>query len=66
VRQQTLRLFERRGLLTHDEVEAMLGWSHGGGFSINASVRIAADDRRGDEDLDQDHYGIEFDQRLTW
>jgi hypothetical protein len=25
----------------------MLGWSHGGGFSIDASVRIAADDRRG-------------------
>jgi hypothetical protein len=30
-----------------DEVEAMLRWSHEGGFSVNASVRIAADDRRG-------------------
>jgi hypothetical protein len=51
VRQRTLRLFQRRGLLTHDEVEAMLDWSHGGGFSIDASVRIVADDRRGLERL---------------
>jgi hypothetical protein len=51
VRQRTLRLFERRGLLTPDEVEAMLHWSHGGGFSIDASVRIVADDRRGLERL---------------
>ena len=51
MRQRSLRLFERRGLLTHDEVEAMFGWSHGGGFSIDASVRIAADDRRGLERL---------------
>jgi hypothetical protein len=51
VRQRTLRLFQRRGLLTHDEVEAMLDWSHGGGFSVDASVRIAADDRRGLERL---------------
>jgi len=40
-----------RGLLTPDEVEAMLDWSHGGGFSVDASVRIAADDRRGLERL---------------
>ena len=51
VRQRTLRLFERRGLLTPDEVEAMLDWSHGGGFTVDASVRIAADDRRGLERL---------------
>jgi hypothetical protein len=29
----------------------MLDWSHGGGFSVDASVRIAAADRRGRERL---------------
>jgi hypothetical protein len=67
VRRRTLRLFQRRGLLTPDEVEAMLDWSHGGGFSVDASVHIAADDRRGLERLLRYCARPLFAQeRLTW
>ncbi len=40
-----LRLFVRRGLLPADDAQAMAHWDHGGGFSLERSVRIAAADR---------------------
>ena len=51
VRRRVLRSFERAGLLEPHEVEAMLGWEAGGGFSVDASVRIEAHDRAGLERL---------------
>jgi len=46
-----LRLFVRRGLLPADDARAMAQWQHGGGFSVDASVRIEAADRAGRERL---------------
>jgi hypothetical protein len=51
VRRQLLRLFVRRGLLPADDARAMAQWQHGGGFSVDASVRIEAADRAGRERL---------------
>jgi hypothetical protein len=51
IRRRVLRCFERAGLLEAHEVEAMLGWEAGGGFSVDASVRIEAHDRAGLERL---------------
>ncbi len=51
VRKRVLRLFERRGFLTREEARAMGQWAHGGGFSIDAKVRIVASDRAGLERL---------------
>ena len=46
VRRRILRAFVRRGRIdtqTRKEIEA---WDHGGGFSLDARVRIAADNRQ--------------------
>ena len=43
VRQRLLRLFVRRGLLPDDAAQAMAQWTHSGGFSVDASVRIACE-----------------------
>lgn len=51
VRRRVLRWFERNGLLEDHVVDEMLGWGHGGGFSLDASVRIAGHDRVGLERL---------------
>jgi hypothetical protein len=51
VRRRILRAYQRRGILDKDEREKMESWSHGGGFSLDATVRIAANDRRGLERL---------------
>lgn len=51
VRRQLLRVFVRRGLLPRDDAQAMAQWEHGGGFSVDGSVRIAAADRAGRERL---------------
>jgi len=51
VRKRVLRHFARHGLLEPHEAEDMLGWEHGGGFSLDASVRIEATDRAGLERL---------------
>ena len=45
------RVFVRRGLLPGDDARAMGQWAHGGGFSVDASVRIEAADRAGRERL---------------
>jgi hypothetical protein len=41
----------RHGLLDAHEAEDLLGWDHGGGFSLDAGVRIEATDRAGLERL---------------
>jgi hypothetical protein len=51
VRQRILRAFVRSGILDKDERRDMEQWSHGGGFSLDATVRIEANDRRGLERL---------------
>ena len=51
VRKRVLRHFQRHGLLEPHEAEDMLAWEHGGGFSLDASVRIEATDRAGLERL---------------
>jgi hypothetical protein len=44
-RRRRLRTFVRRGLLPTEDAQAMAQWEHGGGFSVDASVRIEAADR---------------------
>lgn len=51
VRKRVLRHFRRHGLLDPHDAQDLLGWEHGGGFSLNASVRIEATDREGLERL---------------
>jgi hypothetical protein len=51
VRRRLLRSFVRRGSLPGDDAQAMAQWEHGGGFSVDGSVRIAAADRAGRERL---------------
>jgi hypothetical protein len=50
-RRRILHVFVRRGILDKDERKEMEQWSHGGGFSLDATVRIEANDRRGLERL---------------
>ena len=45
VRRRLLESFVRRGLLDSDAAHAMQAWQHGGGFSVDAAVRIEAADR---------------------
>ena len=51
VRRRLLRVVVRRGLLPRDDARAMGLWQHGGGFSVDGSVRIEAADRAGRERL---------------
>ncbi len=51
VRRRLLRVFVHRGLLPEDAARAMAQWDHGGGFSVDGSVRIEAADRAGRERL---------------
>jgi len=44
VRGRVLKAFVRWGLLEAHARDERLGWQHGGGFSLDASVRIGADD----------------------
>jgi hypothetical protein len=46
-----LALFEHRGLLTPEAVADMREWEHGGGFSLDATIRIEPNDRPGLERL---------------
>jgi len=50
-RQRILRAFVRRGLIDKSDRDEMMGWEHGGGFSLDASVCIGATDRAGLERL---------------
>jgi hypothetical protein len=51
VRRRVLRTFVRRGLIEKCDAEEMAGWDHGGGFSVDAAVRIEGNDRAGLERL---------------
>ncbi|MEX1258826.1 MAG: transposase [Gemmatimonadota bacterium] len=51
VQHRVLRAFRSRGLLADDAAADMLAWQGTGGFSVDASVRIEADDRAGLERL---------------
>jgi len=51
VRHRILRAYQRRGWLEKADREEMERSEHGGGFSLDASVRIEAHDRRGRERL---------------
>jgi len=51
VRRRILRVFVRRGLIEKCDAEEMAGWDHGGGFSVDAAVRIEGNDRAGLERL---------------
>jgi len=51
VRHRILRAFAWRGILDKDDCKEMEQWGHGGGFSLDATVRIAANDRKGWERL---------------
>ena len=45
VRRRLLRVFVRRGLLPGNDAQGIGQWEHGGGFSVDGSVRIEAADR---------------------
>ena len=49
--QRVLRWFARQGYLDKDDAKDMAEWRNGGGFSVDASVRIEANDRAGLERL---------------
>ena len=77
VRRRLLRGFVRRGLLPADDAHAMAHWAHGGGFSVDGSVRIEAADRAGAaaapsspspfrRPRPQLAPAFEFDQRIAW
>jgi len=51
VRRRILRALVRRGLIDTQDRKEMEQWDHGGGFSLDASVRIEAHDRHGLERL---------------
>jgi hypothetical protein len=51
VRRRLLRALTRRGVLEPEDAETMANWAHGGGFSLDASVRIEGADRPGLERL---------------
>jgi hypothetical protein len=51
VRVRILRAFVRRGLIDKDDRKEMESWDHGGGFSLDATVHITANDRHGLERL---------------
>jgi len=47
VRRRLLRALTRRGVLEPEDAETMASWEHGGGFSLDASVRIEGADGAG-------------------
>jgi hypothetical protein len=51
VRARVLRWFARAGPLDPADARDMAGWHHGGGFSLDAAVRIEGPDRAGLERL---------------
>ena len=51
VRARVLRWFARAGHLDPADARDMAGWHHGGGFSLDAAVRIEGSDRAGLERL---------------
>ena len=54
VRRRIVRAFVRRGVLETEDRQELAPWDHGGGFSLEARVRIEAHDRQGRERLRRD------------
>jgi hypothetical protein len=54
VRRRLLRALTRRPVLEPEDAETMANWERGGGFSLDASVRIEGTDRPGLERLLRD------------
>ena len=50
IKKRIIRFFYRRGVISHEDMTNMLKWEHSG-FSLNANVRIEAEDREGLERL---------------
>ena len=48
---RSLPPLSRRGVLEPEDAETMTNWEHGGGFSLDASVRVEGADRQGLERL---------------
>ncbi|MDB9952419.1 transposase [Porticoccaceae bacterium] len=67
IQHRVLRLFIKQGLLDSLDAAEMEQWEHGGGFSLNAEVRIEAQDRSDLERLfrycERPIYAAE---RLSW
>lgn len=51
VRQRLLQAMIQRGWLMREDAQTMAAWEHGGGFSLDAGVRIEGEDRDGLERL---------------
>jgi DNA-binding IclR family transcriptional regulator len=51
VRRRLLRAFVKRGYIDSDDAKTMKAYAHGGGFSVDASVRIGQHARQGLERL---------------
>lgn len=51
IRRRLLRALTRRGLINQKSRRQMAAWDHSGGFSLDAGVRIEAEDRSGLERL---------------
>jgi Putative transposase len=51
VRRRLLRAFVKRGYIDSADAKTMQSYAHGGGFSVDASVRIVQHDRQGLERL---------------
>ncbi len=51
IRKRVLRYLHRHGALDEHSAAEMLGWDHGGGFSLDASRRVESWDRQGLERL---------------
>ena len=51
VRQRVLRACVRHALLDQRDSDQIGGWAHGGGFALDATVRIAGADPAGRERL---------------
>jgi hypothetical protein len=51
VRRRLLRAFVKRGYICSDDAKTMQSYAHGGGFSVDASVRIGQNDTQGLERL---------------
>ncbi|MGF1548785.1 MAG: transposase [Thiotrichales bacterium] len=67
IRLRVLRLFQRRGLFDAQVIDNLRAWSHGGGFSVHAEVRVPAWDKAGRERLLRDCARPIFaSERLTW
>ncbi|MES9905542.1 MAG: transposase [Sedimenticola sp.] len=67
IRRWVLSLFVRRGLLSSDDAQQMQTWQNGGGFSLNAEVKIDGADRQGLERMFR-YYArpIFAGERLCW